>query len=107
VATTLVAVAVLLARFGSDVGEVTVAVLLIAVPAGVPVGTFKTIVKLDEPVAKLALVQLMVPVPPDVGVVQDHPAGVVMELNVVLPGVVSVRLTPVAVLGPLFFTTCA
>jgi hypothetical protein len=41
-ATTSVAVAELLAEFGSVVAEVTVAVLLIAVPAGVPVFTVTT-----------------------------------------------------------------
>ena len=95
----------LLARFGSLVDDVTVAVLLIAVPAAVPDGTFRTTVKLDDPAAKLALVQLIAPVPPEAGVVQDQPVGTVIELNVVLAGVVSVRLALLAVLGPALVTT--
>src|SRR5579872_5714497 len=97
VATTSAAVAALLARFGSEVEDVTVAVLLITVPAAVPVGTFKTTEKLAVPAAKLALVQLMVPVEPAAGVI---------ALNVVPVGVVSVKLTVVAVLGPRFLTLC-
>jgi hypothetical protein len=85
---------------------VTVAVSLMAVPAAVPEGTFKTIVKLDEVTPKLAFVQLIVPVPPEAGVVQDHPDGTVIEPNVVLAGVVSVRLVLAALLGPEFVTTC-
>jgi hypothetical protein len=106
VATTSAAVAVLFARFGSFVVVVTVAVLVIAVPAAVPEGTFKTIVKLDELTAKLELVQLIVPVPPAAGVVHDHPAGTLIEPNVVLAGVVSVRVALAALLGPEFVTTC-
>jgi hypothetical protein len=106
VATTSFAVALLFARFGSFVVVVTVAVLLMAVPAAVPVGTFNTIEKLDEVTPRLASVQLMVPVPPAAGVVQDHPDGTVIEPNVVFAGVVSVRVVPAALLGPEFVTTC-
>jgi hypothetical protein len=106
VATTSVAVAVLLVRFGSEVEEVTVAVLLITVPAAVPVGTFRTTEKLAVPVARLASVQLIVPVPPGAGVVHDHPDAGVIELKMVPVGVVSVRVTLVAVLGPTFLTLC-
>ena len=105
-ATTSAAVAVLLAELGSEIAELTVAVLLTAVPAAVPAVTFKATLKLAEPAAKLGSVQLMVPVAPTAGVVHDHPAGGVTDTNVVFAGVVSVRLAVVAVLGPAFVTTC-
>ena len=101
------AIAVLLAKLGSDVDEVTDAVSLIAVPAEVPAVTLSTTVKLAEPAAKLGLVQLIVPALPTAGVLQDHPAGSVpMEENVVFAGVVSVKLAAVATLGPALVTTC-
>jgi hypothetical protein len=62
-------------------------------------------VKVDDPGAKLGFVQVIVPVPFTAGVVHDHPAGIVIDWNVVFGGVVSVMLTVVAVLGPLFVTT--
>lgn len=98
----------LFAKLESVVEELTVAVLLIAVPAAVPAVTFSTMEKLAEPVAKLELsVQVMVPAFPTAGVVHDHPAGgVPMDANVVFAGVTSVRVAPVAVLGPALVTTC-
>ena len=106
VATTSAAVAVLLAELGSVVVELTVAVSLIAVPAAVPAATPTITGKLAVPVAKLGLVQVMLPVPPAVGSMQDHPPGIgVNDTNVVFGGVVSVKLTPVAVLGPALRTT--
>jgi hypothetical protein len=80
--------------------------LLIAVPAAVPAVTLTAIVKVDDPGAKLEFVQVIVPVPFTAGVVHDHPAAVVIDWNVVFGGVDSVMLTVVAVLGPLFVTTC-
>jgi hypothetical protein len=106
VATTSLAVAVLLADLGSLVDELTVAGLLITVPAAVPAFTFNATVNVPEPAAKLGLVQVMVPVLPTAGVVQDHPAAGVIEANVVFAGVVSVSATAVAVLGPALATTC-
>ena len=64
VATTSAAVALLFARLGSVVEELTVAVSLIAVPAAVPAVTLTTSVKLAAPGAKLGFVQLMAPAPP-------------------------------------------
>ncbi len=78
-ATTSAAVAELFAEFESVTDELTVAVLLMAVPAAVPAFTFSTTVKLPLPGAKLGFVQLMVPVPPTDGVVQDHPAAGVTD----------------------------
>ena len=79
VATTSVAVAELLPAFGSVVVELTLAVSLIAVPAAVPAVTCRPMVKVADPLLKLAFVQVMVPVEPTAGVVQDHPAGGVID----------------------------
>src|SRR5438093_13635725 len=104
-ATTSAAVALLLAAFGSATAELTVTVLLIAVPAAVPAFTFNTKEKLPDPGATLGFVQVIVPVPPTTGTVpQVHPAGGVIDWNVVLGGVVSVKLAVVAALGPAFVT---
>jgi hypothetical protein len=106
-ATTSAAVAVLLAEFGSEVDELVVAVSLIAVPAAVPAVTFKTTGKLAVPGAKLGFVQVIVPAAPTVGSVQDQPVGMVdNEKKVVFAGVFSVKVAPVAVLGPALVTTC-
>lgn len=106
VATTSAAVALLLAEFGSATAEEMVAVSLIAVPEAVPVATLSTTVKVDDPTAKLASVQLIVPALPTAGVVHDHPVGIVIDWNVVLAGVVSVMTDDVATLGPPFVTVC-
>jgi hypothetical protein len=107
VATTSEAVALLLAKLGSVVEEVTVTVSLIAVPAGVPATTATAIEKLAVPTAKLGLVQVMVPVLPTVGAVHDHPVGrVPIEKKVVVGGVTSVIVAAVAALGPELVTTC-
>jgi hypothetical protein len=106
VATTSEAVAALLPEFGSEVEEPIVAVSLIAVPDAVPVVTFTTTGKLAVPVAKLGSVHVMVPAVPAVGRVHDHPVGTgVSCTNVVLGGVLSVKLAAIAVLGPAFVTT--
>jgi hypothetical protein len=44
------------------------------------------------------------PVPPDAGVVHDHPAGDANDTNVVFAGVVSFNVTVPASLGPAFVT---
>jgi hypothetical protein len=62
-------------------------------------------VKLAVPAATLGSVQVMLPVPPTMGVVHDHPAGLTMDWNVVFGGVFWVKLAVVAVLGPAFVTT--
>jgi hypothetical protein len=103
-ATTSAAVTVLLAEFGSAVEELTVTVSLTAVPAEVPAVTFTPIVKLELPAAKLGLVQLMAPTLPTAGVVHDHPAGMVIDWNVVLGGVFSLKLALAAALGPALVT---
>jgi hypothetical protein len=99
VATTSLAVALLLARFGSFTDEFTVAVSLIAVPAVVPAATFNTYVTVTLPVANDVLVQVSVVVE------QVHP-GADNETTDVLAGSVSVMVALVAVLGPAFVTVC-
>jgi len=66
-ATTSAAVALLFAKLGSVVEEVTVAVSLIAVPGVAVALTVTATEKLAVPTAKLGLVQVMVPVLPRVG----------------------------------------
>jgi hypothetical protein len=106
-ATTTVALAVLVARLGTMFVAVAVAVSVMFVPEGVPEFTCSTRVKVPElftarvPVA----VQLIVPVPPTAGFVpQVHPAGGLTDWNVVLGGVTCVKLAPLATAGPLFVT---
>ena len=61
----LEAVALLLARLGSVVVEVTLTVLLMTVPAGVLGATWNTTTKLAEtPEASVAIVAVIGPVPP-------------------------------------------
>ncbi len=106
-ATTSAAVALLLTVFGSETAEPTVTVSLIVVPAAVPAVTFNIKEKLPDPGAKLGLVQVIVPVPPTAGTVPHvHPAGGVIDWNVVFGGVVCVKVAVVAALGPAFVTTC-
>ena len=105
VATTSAAVALLLARLGSVVEEFAVAVSLMAVPAAVPAFTCSTTVKLAAPGAKLGSVQVMVPADPAMGCTQNQAPGAATDWKFVFGGVVSVKLAPVAVLGPLLVTT--
>ncbi len=105
VATTSAAVAALFDVFGSEIAELTTAVSLIAVPAAVPTFTLRATVNVADPTAKLGSVQVIVPEVPTAGVMQDQPAGIVTDWNVVFPGVVSVRVAVVAVLGPALATT--
>jgi len=100
VATTSAAVAVLFEVFGSVMEELTVAVSLIAVPAAVPAFTRTVYVIVADPGAKLELEQVRVTT------LQLHVPVAVSVCAVVLAGRVSVRFAFVAVLGPLFVTTC-
>jgi len=83
---------------------------VIFVPDGVPAFTCSTSVKFAvfaEPVARLAVVHVIVPVPPTAGFVPHvHPAGGVIDWKFVFGGVVWVKLTVVAVAGPLFVILC-
>jgi hypothetical protein len=52
------------------------------------------------------MVQEILPVAPTAGVVQVHVPGLVSEKKVVLVGTASVKLTVVAVDGPVFVSDC-
>src|SRR5258706_2655534 len=101
--TVVVAVDELLAGMESVVALLIVVVLLSIVPSATPELTFTVNVKSSAaPTARLAMVQVTVPVPPTAGVAQVHPSGEESETNVVPVGTVSVKLTVSAVSGPLF-----
>jgi hypothetical protein len=98
VATTSAAVALLSVLSGSVTDELTLTVSLIAVPAAVPAVTLTVyVIVAGAPGANVGSVQVSVHV---------QPAGPVSVRAVVFAGSVSVRVTPVAVLGPPFVTTC-
>ena len=104
--TIVVAVALLFAEFGSVADEATETAFVIAVPFATPVFTFTTIVKVPEvDPAMFVSVQLTLPVPPTIGVMQLHPAGALREMKVVLAGIVVTRVALSAALGPVFVTT--
>ena len=107
-ATSTVALAVFVVRLGTMLVAVAVSVSVILVPDGVPELTCNTSVKVPvfaEPTARLAMVQVMVPVPPTAGFVpQVQPAGTVIDWKVVFGGVTCVKLTAVAAAGPLLVT---
>jgi hypothetical protein len=98
----------LLRPLGSDVVAETLEFAVMEVPIATVEGTFNTTtMSAAVPEAKLAeSLQVIVPVPPTAGVVQVHPAGASTDWNVVLAGVTSVKVTPVAAAGPLFVTVC-
>ena len=100
--------ALLLAGLGSGVNdELTAAVSLIRVPNGVLEFTFTVTTKFAVAAAfRVAMVQVIAPVPPTAGVVHDQPAGVGSETKVVLAGVVPENVTVVAMPGPPLVTTC-
>ena len=87
--------------------EVTVAVLVIVVRLGVLGDTRRTTVKVAEsPNGSVAIVSLIVPVPPTAGPVRvnGRPRVCVSETNVVSAGRGSVSATVWASLGPVFKT---
>jgi len=105
VPTVVVAVAVLFAVLGSlDVAAI-VDEFVMTVVFGVPALTLTT--RVNEalaPAARLAMVQLTVPVPPTAGVEHDQPAAKVSDTNVVLVGTTSLSVRLVAPDGPEFET---
>ena len=106
VATTSVAVALLLLALGSAVEELMLAVSVITVPAGVPAFTVTTTGKLAVPGAKLGFVQVIVPALPTAGSAHAHPTGIgLRDTKLVFGGVTSVKLALVATLGPALVTT--
>jgi hypothetical protein len=95
----------LLAPFGSDVVEMTLALFEISVPLAVADGTASVSVKLAAaPFASTGVEQVIGPVPPAGGVMQFQPAGAASEVNVVFGGVVSLSVTVCASDGPAFET---
>ena len=103
--TVVVVVAELFAEFESGVELKTVAVLVMIVLFGVFGLTCTASVKVAEPpTARLSVVQLMVPVAPTAGRVQDQVAGALSDTKVVLAGSVSVKVAAVAA-GPLLVAT--
>jgi hypothetical protein len=107
VATTSVAVALLLLALGSVVEELMLAVSVITVPGGFPDAvTFTMTGKLAVPGAKLRFVQMIVPALPTAGSTHAHPTGIGFRVTkLVFGGVTSVKLALVAVLGPALVTT--
>lgn len=100
-ATVVVAVAVLLAAFGSVVADVTAAEFVIVVLLDTEASTCTTNVKVAEaPLANEPVVAVTFPVPPTGGVVVVQPAGALSEKNVVLAGTASVSDTLAALAGP-------
>ena len=101
------AVAVLLRRLLSVETVETEAVLLMVPPLGVLDSDRTTTVKFAEaPEARVAMVPLMVPVPPTRGLVMVNagPEVCESETNVVLAGMMSDNRTVCASLGPVLAT---
>lgn len=104
VATTTVAVALLLLGFGSVVVEETLAVSVMTVPAGVAEFTVRmTLNVVDAPEATVGLEQ--VSVPPATPQVHPVKGDGVAETKVVLAGMASLKATVFAVAAPLLVTT--
>lgn len=95
----------LFALFGSEVGVVTVAVLLMAVPAEVAGSTTTSSANGATAPAVIGDVeQTIVPFVPTAGVEHDQPAGTESAVNLSGAGSTSVIVTLAASLGPLFVT---
>ena len=106
-ATVTFAVALLFEGLGSVMDEEPMSVSVMTVPVAVPAFTFVTSVnEAVEPAARVAMLQVTVPVAPTAGVEQLHAAGLVSETKVVLVGIASVKVTVVAAAGPLFVNDC-
>ena len=89
----------------SRVVVVTVAASEMIVPLGVPGFTLTTTWKLAVVAGgKVAIVQVMFPVPPTAGKMQAQPTGVTAEKNVAFAGTAWVKLTVAALPGPLLVT---
>lgn len=107
VPTVVMTVAVLFAKFGSLVPEVTSSTSTICVPLVVPFPTCTTTVKLTfPPLAKSGFVQDIVPVPPTAGVAQVQPATLLIDSKTVFAGMPSLKTTLTASSGPLFVIVC-
>src|SRR5258708_229068 len=105
VATVVVVTAVLFALFVS-VGELTVTVSVIVVPAAVPALTCTASGKFVIPGGRLAIVQVRVPVAPTASELQVQPTGGTNVRKLVFTGIASVNVTLAALLGPGFVSVC-
>src|SRR5882672_8358344 len=101
VATVVVVITVLFVSFVS-VAELTVTVSVIVVPEGVPGLTCTIGWKFVTPGAKLAIMQVSVPLPPTTRLLQAQPTGGTNDRKLVLAGMSSVNVTFAALLGPGF-----
>jgi hypothetical protein len=104
--TVVVALAESFAAFASAVALIALAVLVI-VPAGAPASTLRTIENVaPRPLGSVAMVQVVVPVPPPGGVahVKAGPAVCDCDTKVVFAGTTSLSETLEASDGPLFVT---
>ena len=88
-ATTTVAVALLVVRLGTMLVAVAVAVSAMFVPDAVLVLTCNTRMKLAAALsARVPAVQVIVPAAPTAGLVHVHPAGAVIDWKFVFGGVI-------------------
>jgi hypothetical protein len=94
----------LLAGLGSLVVAETEAFAVIEATVMVDATFTTTIMFADALEARLALMQVIVPVAPTAGVVHVHPAGDEIDAKVVFVGTASVKVRFDAVAGPLLVT---
>src|SRR5271165_6586124 len=104
--TAIVDEALLLPPLGSMTAEVTASESVMSVPDAVLVLTFSVNTKVPlAPLARVAMLQLILPVPFTAGSVgQVHPVGTGRDTKVVLAGVAPEKTTIVALAGPLLVT---
>lgn len=95
----------LLPGTGSVVEELTDAVLLIVVSQATLGLSLTVNAKFAEPVARVAMLQVIAPVPPTAGVVQVQPAGDVRDWKFVLAGGAPVKVTAIAAVAAVLFAT--
>src|SRR5438477_9726588 len=88
---------------GSGVVDVIEPLKFRIVPRGVEDGVVTVRKCAVEPGGRSVVEQVIVPLPPTGGIVQDHPAGAASEMNVVLFGVSNVSTTFSASSGPSLF----
>ena len=104
-ATSVVALAELLAGLGSGTALEALAVFVMTVPPDVPGLTCTTKPKFPTPPeARFGIVQLIAPDPPTGGVVHVQPGAGTIDWNVVFAGMLSVRTALVPSSGPEFVT---
>ena len=95
--------AVLSSRLGSFVVEVIEPVSVTSVPGGEVARVATVSTNGVEPPEKVAIVQVIGPVPPGAGVVQLQPGGVGIETNVEVVGTLKATVVLAASSGPSLF----